>query len=98
MSADLSRTAITDRSVPLLAAMKRVRVLRLTETKVTDAGVASLGGLDQLESLDLYGTAVTPACLKVTEGLPKLRHLYAGATKIPADTPVSDGLKGKLVF
>jgi hypothetical protein len=96
--ADLSRTAITDRSAPLLAAMKHARVLRLTETRITDAGVASLGGLDQLESLNLYGTAVTPACLKVTEGLPKLRHIYAGATKIPADTPVSDGLKGKLVF
>jgi hypothetical protein len=96
--ADLSRTAITDRSAPLLAAMKRARVLRLTETRITDAGVSSLGGLDQLESLDLYGTAVTPACLKVMEGLPKLRHLYAGATKIPADTSASDGLKGKLVF
>jgi uncharacterized membrane protein len=96
--ADLSRTAITDRSAPLLAAMKRARVLRLTETKITDAGVASLGGLDQLESLDLYGTAVTPACLKVAESLPKLRHLYAGATKIPPDTPVSDSLKSKLVF
>jgi hypothetical protein len=57
-----------------------------------------LGGLDQLESLDLYGTAVTPASLKVVESLPKLRHLYAGATKISADASVSDSLKGKLVF
>jgi uncharacterized membrane protein len=98
VTADLSRTAITDRSAPLLAAMKHARVLRLTETRITDAGISSLSGLDQLESLDLYGTAVTPASLKVVESLPKLRHLYAGATKIPADTPVSDGLKGKLVF
>jgi Planctomycete cytochrome C len=98
VTADLSRTAITDRSAPFLAAMKHARVLRLTETRITDAGVSSLGGLDQLESLDLYGTAVTPACLKVVESLPKLRHLYAGATKIPADAPVSDGLKGKPVF
>ena len=98
VSADLSRTAITDRSAPVLAAMKHARVVRLTGTKITDAGVASLGGLDQLESLDLYGTAVTPACLKVAEGLPKLRHLYIGATKIPADPPVSDTMKNKLVF
>jgi hypothetical protein len=96
--ADLSRTAITDRSAPLLAAMKHARVLRLTETRITDAGVSSLGGLDQLESLDLYGTAVTPASLKVVESLPKLRHLYAGATKISADASVPDSLKGKLVF
>jgi uncharacterized membrane protein len=96
--ADLSSTAITDHSAPLLAGMKHARVLRLTNTKVTDATVRALGGLDRLESLDLYGTAVTPACLKVVEGLPKLRHLYAGATKIPADIPVSDDMKGKLLF
>jgi mono/diheme cytochrome c family protein len=96
--ADLSGTAITDRSAPLLAAMKHARVLRLTNTRITDATVLALDGLDQLESLDLYGTAVTPACLKVAERLPKLRHLYAGATKIPADVSVSEAIKGKLVF
>ena len=96
--ADLSGTAVTDRSAPLLAAMKRARVLRLTSTKITDATVLALGGLDQLQSLDLYGTAVTPACLKVAQSLPKLRHLYAGATKIPDDVAVSDEMKGKLVF
>jgi len=81
-----------------LAAMKHARVVRLTETKITDATVSTLAGMDQLESLNLYGTAVTPACLKVVESLPKLRHLYAGATKIPPDTSVSDALKSKLVF
>jgi len=96
--ADLSGTAITDRSAPLLAAMKRARVLRLTNTKITDATVLALGSLDQLESLDLYGTAVSPACLKVAQSWPKLRHLYAGATKIPADISVSEDLKAKLVF
>jgi mono/diheme cytochrome c family protein len=98
VSADLSGTAITDRSAPLLAAMKNARVLRLTNTKITDATVSGLGGLDKLESLDLYGTEVTPACLKVVESLPKLRHLYAGATKIPADVPVPEEMKGKLLF
>jgi uncharacterized membrane protein len=96
--ADLSGTAITDRSAPLLAAMKHARVLRLTNTKITDATVLALGGLDRLESLDLYGTAVTPACFRVVESLPRLRHLYAGATKIPADVPASDDMKGKLLF
>jgi hypothetical protein len=96
--ADLSGTAVTDRSAPLLAAMKHARVLRLTNTKITDATVSSLGGLNRLESLDLYGTAVTPACLKVVESLPKLRHLYAGATRIPADVPVSDDMKSKVLF
>jgi hypothetical protein len=98
VTADLSGTAITDRSAPLLAAMKHARVLRLTNTKITDATVSALGGLDRLESLDLYGTEVTPACLKVVESLPKLRHLYAGATKIPVDVPVPEEMKGKLLF
>jgi Planctomycete cytochrome C len=96
--ADLSGTAVTDRSAPMLAAMKRARVLRLTNTEITDATVFSLGGLDRLESLDLYGTAVTPACLKVVQRLPKLRHLYAGGTKIPADAALPDDLKDKVVF
>jgi hypothetical protein len=96
--ADLSGTAITDRSGPLLAGMKRARVLRLTNTRVTDATVAALAGLDQLQSLDLYGTAVTPACLKVMQSLPKLRHFSVGATKIPVDAPVSEDMKGRLVF
>jgi hypothetical protein len=78
--------------------MKHARVLRLTNTKITDATVSALAGLDRLESLDLYGTEVTPACLKVVESLPKLRHLYAGATKIPIDVPVSEEMKGKLLF
>jgi uncharacterized membrane protein len=96
--ADLSGTAITDRSAPLLAGMKRARVLRLTNTRITDATVLALAGLDQLQSLDLYATVVTPACLKVMQSLPKLRHLYAGATRIPADAAVPEDMKGKLVF
>jgi Planctomycete cytochrome C len=98
VTADFSGTAITDRSAPLLAAMKHARVLRFSNTKITDATVSALGGLDRLESLDLYGTEVTPACLKVVESLPKLRHLYAGATKIPIDVPVPEEMKGKLLF
>jgi len=96
--ADLSGTAITDRSAPLLAAMKAARVLRLTNTKISDATVLSLTGLDRLQSLDVYGTAVTPACLKAVESLPSLRHLYAGATRIPPDVSVPDALKAKLLF
>jgi uncharacterized membrane protein len=96
--ADLSGTAITDHSAPLLAGMKEARVLRLTNTKITDATVLSLAGLDRLESLDLYGTSVTPACLKAVENLPKLRHLYVGATRIPSDLTLPDTLKSKLLF
>ena len=96
--ADFSGTAVTDRSAAFFAAMKHLRVLRLMRTKITDTTVLALGGLDHLESLDLFGTAVTPACLKVVEQLPKLHSLYVGETKIPAEVPVPESLKGKLLF
>jgi mono/diheme cytochrome c family protein len=96
--ADFSGTAVTDRSATVFAAMKQLRVLRLMRTKITDTSVLALGGMDRLESLDLFGTAVTPACLNVADQLPKLRHLYAGETKIPGDVPVPGTLMGKLLF
>jgi mono/diheme cytochrome c family protein len=96
--ADFSGTAMTDRSAALFAEMKHLRVLRLMRTKITDASVLALGGMDRLESLDLFGTAVTPACLKAAEQLPKLQHLYVGETRIPADVPVPESLKARLLF
>lgn len=96
--ADFSGTAVTDSSAGSIAAMKRLRVLRLMRTKITDATLQALGGLDQLESLNVFGTAVTPAALGVVVRLPRLRHLYAGETKIPADVPVSEAVRGKLTF
>ena len=49
VSADFSRTAITDRSAPIIAGMRRLRMLRLMHTRIGDATVESLTGLDQLE-------------------------------------------------
>jgi uncharacterized membrane protein/mono/diheme cytochrome c family protein len=96
--ADFSRTAITDRSASAIAAMKRLRSLRLVHTQITDATVRLLTGLDQLESLNIFGTRTTPAVLPVLAGLPKLRHLYAGETTIRADAPVPAALKDKVLF
>ena len=66
--------------------------------RITNSTVLQLGGMDQLESLDVFGTGVTPACLTVVEHLPKLRHFYVGETKIPADVPVPEAVKSKLLF
>lgn len=96
--ADLSRTAITDRSAPAIAAMKRLRVLRLAQTKVTDDTLKGLSGLDQLQSLNVFGTRVTPASLSAVEKFPRLEHFYAGQTAIPPGVSVPQGLKGKLVL
>ena len=96
VSADLSRTAITDRSAPILAGMKRLRLLRLMHTRIGDVTVQSLAGLDQLESLSVFDTAVTSAALPALERLPHLRRVYAGETKVSAAN--SSQLKEKLLF
>jgi len=96
--ADFSRTGITDRSASTIAAMKRLRVLRLMNTGITDATLLRLGQLDQLESLNLFGTPVTSASLPAVSRLPRLAHLYVGQTSIPQGSPAPQALAGKLVF
>lgn len=96
--ADFSRTAITDQAAPGIAAMYRLRVLRLSQTKITDATLKALPGLNKLESLNVYGTGVTVATLPLLEKLPKLEHVYAGQTAISPDVSIPDSLTGKLVL
>jgi len=96
--ADFSRTGVTDQSASTIAAMKRLRILRLTNTGISDATLVRLGAMDQLESLNLFGTNVTPAALPAISRLPKLARLYAGQTSIPQGTPVPQALAGKIVF
>ena len=96
--ADLSRTAVTDRSATVIVSMKRLRVLRLMDTRLTDATLLRLGKMDQLESLNVYGTPVTGAVLPTIAKLPKLSHFYAGQTSISATGSIPETLAGKLVF
>jgi uncharacterized membrane protein len=96
--ADFSRTAITDLSATTIAAMKQLRVLRLTNTGITDLTMQRLGSLGRLESLNIFGTRVTPAALPTIAKLPKLAHFYAGQTAIPTGISVPKELAGKLVF
>ncbi len=96
--ADLSRTAVTDHSAPAIAAMKRLRVLRIIDTRLTDASLFRLDGLNQLESLDVYGTPITPAVLPMIAKLPKLSHFYAGQTGIQPGKSMPESLIGKVVF
>lgn len=98
VAADFSRTAITDRSASAIAAMKRLRALRLMDTKIGDATVQSLTTLDQLESLSVFHTEVTAAALPVLARLTKLRHLYAGETAISSIRTLPEGLKEKVIF
>jgi uncharacterized membrane protein len=96
--ADFSRTAISDHSAAVIATMKRLRVLRLTNTHLTDAMFLRLEGLNQLESLDAYGTPVTSTVLPTIAKLPKLSHFYAGQTGIQPGKSVPEELASKVIF
>jgi len=98
VAADFSGTAITDRSAPVLAAMKKLRQLRLAHTAISDATILELGSLDRLESLSVFDTGVSASSLSLFARLSKLQHVYAGQTRISADTVIPPQLNGKLVF
>jgi uncharacterized membrane protein len=82
---DLSDTAVTDASAPVLASMTRLRALRLNGTAVTDATVTALAPLTQLESIGLFRTAVSDTAAQTLAKLPELRRVYAAETKISAE-------------
>jgi uncharacterized membrane protein len=98
VTADFSRTAITDRSAPAIAVMKRLRVLRLMDTKISDATVQSLTTLEQLESLSVFHTEITAAAMPALARLPKLRHLYVGETPMASIKTLPEDLKGKVIL
>ena len=91
---DLGETAVTDRGLAALAAMKNLRRLDLDRTAVTDAGLARLAPLARLEYLNLFGTAVTDAGLASLRPLLQLRSLYLWQTHV---TPAAaDALAAEL--
>ena len=96
--ADLSNTAITDRSASSIAAMKHLRKLSLMNDGVTDTTVEALRSLGELESLNLFHTAVSAAALPAISGLPRLQRVYVHGTKISADTSLPVSLKDKISF
>jgi len=98
IAADLSRTAVSDHSAVIIAAMKNLRVLRIMDTRLTDAALLRLESLQQLESLNAYGTPITPAVLPMIAKLPKLSRFYAGQTGIRPGKSVPEGLAARLVF
>jgi uncharacterized membrane protein len=96
--ADFSRTSVTDRAAPAMAAMKHLRVLRLADTKITDEMLRTLSGLDQLQSLNVYGTTVTAAAFPALQKFAKLQHCYAGRSAIQPEVSIPPSLIGKLVL
>src|SRR5215469_2659789 len=98
VAADLSNTAITDRSASLIAALKHLRKLSLMNDGVTDTTVEALRSLSELESLNLFHTAVSAAALPAISGLPRLQRVYVHETKISSDASIPVPLKDKVSF
>jgi len=96
--ADLSGTAVTDRSASEIGAMKNLRVLKLESTAITDTGVLAFAPLTRLESLNLYNTSTSSQAMASFMRLKAIRRIYVASTKISADAPCPASLRGKLVF
>lgn len=75
---DLSRTQITDASMPVIASMKHIQKLSLIACNITDTGLAQLSGLNDLIQLNLTQTNVTDASTPVIEQMESLEtvHLF----------------------
>ncbi|MCU0781202.1 MAG: hypothetical protein MUF04_08895 [Akkermansiaceae bacterium] len=91
---DLTGTRVTDQGLAVLAAAKKLRVVRLGETAVTDAVMETLCALPALESVNLYATKVTDAGVARLATLGNLRRLYLWQAAVQPETTAA--LKEKL--
>ena len=97
-SADFSGTAITDRSAPVLAAMKHLRSLRLSHTQITEKTISQLRSMPELEVISIVGTQVTASSIPMLTSMPKLRRAYVADTSIKPDAANTSALKQELIF
>jgi hypothetical protein len=98
VAADISNTAITDRSASSIAAMKHLRKLSLMNDGISDATVEALASLSELESLNVFHTSVSAAALQAISALPRLQTVYVHETKISANAAVPMLLKNKISY
>lgn len=76
----LSNTAVTDASVPVIKKWKNLNTLYLSHTKVTDKGARQLAEMRNLKALSLQTTGVSAETLKyLSQRLPDCRILKADA-------------------
>lgn len=75
---DLSRTQITDASMPVIASMQNLEDLSLNFCQITDAGLAQLKGLSKLKKLNLTETSVSEVSLPTLLEMESLEivHLF----------------------
>jgi Leucine-rich repeat (LRR) protein len=80
---DFKGTQVKDDDLKLVAKLKNLAMLRLTDTDITDEGLAHLRGLKKLKHLDLNGARrITDDGLRELTDLTNLEELYLSKTKI----------------
>lgn len=81
VSLDISNTAVTDASAPILARCEKLRVLRAAFTGVGDATAQAVAALPGLELLALSDTKVTAASVGAWTKMKSLRSLRVADTE-----------------
>ncbi len=82
VSADLSATLVTDKSIALLKDAQYLKMLRLGETVVGDEAAKAIAELPAIESVNLFGTKVTDAGVKELAKAKSLKRLYLWQTEV----------------
>jgi Leucine-rich repeat (LRR) protein len=82
----LSRTAITDGSLPQIERLRDLELLDLSETSISDAIAPVLANLSRLHTLGLYGTRITDVTLVTIAKLNVLQML-----NLSDNRQISDG-------
>jgi hypothetical protein len=75
---DVRGTAVTDRGLEVLRALRELQTFSLAWTNVTDAGVAHLSGCQRLRDVNLQGTSCGDGALRALAGMPGLCRLRTG--------------------
>lgn len=79
---DIRRSAVTDKSAPLLAKLDTLTHLRLSDTQITDDAIPYINQLPNLQSLMLANTRLTDACIDDLVRISTLTSLDIRGTQI----------------
>jgi hypothetical protein len=82
---DLTRTAITDRGLAVVAAMPALERLSLRLTNVTDSGLRVLEGNESLCTLNIQRTSISDGAVPTLATFRNLRNLYTSGSRLSPD-------------
>lgn len=79
---DVSRTGVTDESIPLIMHLNQLQVLELAYTAISDEGAMLFSQLKHLHTLGLTHAAITNTGLHEIAKLSELRELWLNGTLV----------------